>query len=368
MCDPQHKHILDVQQCSNCGQTLTQRHQTGEIISRQVLDLPPKIELIGTQYDAPVYQCSCGCKTHAEFPHAVEAPVQYGLRLYSWLFHMREQMLLPYERITVFFKDVIGIDISPATIQRAQRSAYQQLEGFEQQLIARLIEEHAVGADETGFRVLKQRYCLHVASTPQLTYYAVHPKRGYEGMKSLGVLEYFQGRLIHDFLKSYYQFDGCEHGLCNQHHLRDLKAVDELGNQSWALHMAQLLRKMLRARHEHERNATTPSAQEIGAYHRKYNNILNTAKEENPLKPPPKKPKRGPVAKGKAGNLYERFRDRWGEMAAFFKDFRVPFTNNGPEQDIRMMNTPRAQLDRPRPRPGHRSPATGPRRPRVPAR
>ena len=139
--NPHYQHTLELEQCPECKQIMREENLTGEIISRQILDLPEQITLIRTQYDAPIYQCRCGCKTHAVFPHGVDAPVQYGPRLYSWLFHMREQMLLPYERITVFFKDLMGINLSPATIQRAQRSAYEKLEPFEEALISKLVKQ-----------------------------------------------------------------------------------------------------------------------------------------------------------------------------------------------------------------------------------
>ena len=47
--------------------------------------------------------------------------------------------------------------------------------------------------------------------------------------------------------------------------------------------------------------------------------------------------KRGRQKKGRARNLFERFRDKKKEILAFFEDFRVPFTNNQAEQDIRMI-------------------------------
>jgi len=43
---------------------------------------------------------------------------------------------------------------------------------------------------------------LHVASTPQLTFYAVHAKRGHAAMDVIGVLPQFRGRAIHDGLTS----------------------------------------------------------------------------------------------------------------------------------------------------------------------
>ena len=59
-----------------------------------------------------------------------------------------------------------------------------------------------------------------MASTKTATYYHVSPRR-----KSL--LDGLSGTVIHDHWKSYYNLDGVEHALCNQHHLRELKAIME---------------------------------------------------------------------------------------------------------------------------------------------
>ncbi|MDR2053980.1 MAG: transposase [Treponema sp.] len=63
--------------------------------------------------------------------------------------------------------------------------------------------------------------------------YYPHRKRGKEAMDEMGILSDACGVLIHDHWKAYYSYEGKMHGLCNAHHLRELTAAKE-GGQEWA--------------------------------------------------------------------------------------------------------------------------------------
>lgn len=97
--------------------------------------------------------------------------------------------------------------------------------------------------DESGIRVNGKLHWCHVASTQHLTSYGIHAKRGKEGINAMGILPSFQGRLIHDFFTPYFSC-GSQHALCNAHHLRELKFIEEVCHQDWAKHMANLLLKL----------------------------------------------------------------------------------------------------------------------------
>ena len=75
--------------------------------------------------------------------------------------------------------------------------------------------------DETGFRVNKKRWWLHVAATRCFTLYLAHPKRGKEATDAMEILPNFQGTSMRDSLASYLQYT-CLHALCGVHYLREL--------------------------------------------------------------------------------------------------------------------------------------------------
>ena len=77
-----------------------------------------------------------------------------------------------------------------------------------------------VHVDETGARSAGKLHWVHEASTETLTLYGLHERRGRQGIDALGVLPGFSGVCVHDGWAPYRAYTGCEHALCNGHHLR----------------------------------------------------------------------------------------------------------------------------------------------------
>ena len=107
--------------------------------------------------------------------------------------------------------------------------------------------------DETGLAIAGQRQWLHVACTPHLTHYAAHPKRGSAATTAIGILPHLRGIAVQDAWAAYWSAQ-CEHALCNAHHLRELTALVEQGDQPWAQDLQDLLRDIKR-RAAHARGA-----------------------------------------------------------------------------------------------------------------
>ncbi len=69
----------------------------------------------------------------------------------------------------------------------------------------------------------------------------MHEKRGVEATKEIGILPFFKGVAMHDGFSSYRQYEQCVHALCNAHHLRELRFIEEEHEQQWAGRMKTLL-------------------------------------------------------------------------------------------------------------------------------
>jgi transposase len=320
------KHVLTT--CPDCQHTLLQSPPL-RIVKRQVFDIPPpKIEV--TEHQAEVKYCTCCNKTvTALFPPGVRAPVQYGEVVRSWSIYYQYQQFIPEDRLQQLFSDLYGIQLATATLAGYNRIAFDALAPFEASILA-LVKTAAVkNLDETGFRVVGKTQWLHVASTKSATYYYVSPRR-----KSL--IDGLSGTVVHDHWKSYYNLLGVEHGLCNQHHLRELKAVIEHDKESWASEMMRLLRVALRCRHFHTNKAIP--AERIKWLIKIYDKIIKQGLVFHTAQTPlPCKGKQGRQPKRTGHNLLLRLFHYKQDVLRFLQDPAVPFTNNDAERDLRMM-------------------------------
>src|SRR3990172_248071 len=129
------------------------------------------------------------------------------------------------------------------------------LDPFEQALLELLPREPVVNADESGLRVGKSLNWLHSLSTPTLTWYGVHQKRGKEALDFFAILPKFPNILVHDCWKPYLDLP-CFHALCGAHLLRELIFIHEECKQSWAKKLADLLCDMNRQRDEQKLSAS----------------------------------------------------------------------------------------------------------------
>ncbi len=296
------------------------------------------MNVIFTEHRVESKKCPhCGKVNKGAFPDSIKFPIQYGPRLLSSLLYLRNYQLIPYERICDFVEDCYGIRISSATIKRAEKEFFQNLEPFEKAALDHLFASHFVHCDETGMRVIGKRWWLHVVSNNLWTYYFAHPKRGSEAMDALGFLPKYNGVVVHDGWASYNKYE-CEHALCNAHIKRDLTGVEENFEQQWAKKVNELLSEVKKYTDECREMEIPIDPVKVREFEEIYDEIIQEGIEENPPPDTSKQvKKRGKTAQTKAKNLLDRFIKYKEQILRFLNDLRVPFDNNQAERDIRMM-------------------------------
>ena len=339
--DPHHTLCHFPAHCPCCGEALADVAAT-DVERRQVFDLPPVVVEV-TEHQVGTKQCPrCGCATRGEFPAWVTQPVQYGFSLLSLLVYLVVFQMLPWKRTRELIADLYGVEIGGGTLATAVERCFHGLAATAARIREAIRQAKVVGFDETGVRIDGKLFWWHTASTPELTQYHVHAKRGREGIDAGEILPEFLGRAIHDAWSPYAAYR-CAHGLCNAHHLRELVYLFEREGQEWAAELSEVL-VLAHLRVEEARAA---GAQELDAVTRdtiaaEYRRLVALGWEANPAAAVPTDganagKKRGRLAQSKARNLLSRLEQHQRETLAFIDDFEVPFDNNQAERDLRMM-------------------------------
>ena len=323
--------------CTACGAAMMPAMSAGHS-ARQVFDLPDPRPLVVTEHRAHDCVCAgCGVRNRASFPDGVNAPVQYGPRIASFVVYLLHYQLLPEDRLAELMADLFGIKLVAATIAQMGRNCAVRLQDFVatvRGLVAGAAVKHM---DETGFRIGGKTQWLHVACTAWLTFYRVCARRG-------SLLADVAGIVVHDHWKPYYTMPDVLHALCNAHHLRELKALIDIEKEAWARKMHRLLRRACHAVNLARERGSPLKPRLIALIGRRYDAFvaegLALHEAQAPLRPddaPLGRKRRGRKARRTGHNLLLRLANRREDVLRFLADPNVPFTNNLAERDVRMM-------------------------------
>jgi transposase len=323
------------ERCGGCGGGLEDAELFG-VERRQVFDLPLETRLVVCEHRASRRRCDCGTVSVGVFPEQVRAPAQYGPRLRAFVLYLVVYQHVPYDRIRRLLADRYGAFVSTGTLQAIVAAGAAGLEPFLEQVRCRLIDSPVVHLDETGARAEGRLHWVHEATTATLTLYRLHQRRGKEGIDALGVLPNFKGVAVHDGFTPYRGYSDCRHALCNAHHIRELAAVEEQGNQPWAGELACLLIELndtVEASKQAGQSSLEPAT--LARCLRRYRQLIAAGYASNPE--PERTGKRGRPKQGKTRSLLLRLDHYQDDVLRFTSDFDVSFDNNLAERDIRMI-------------------------------
>jgi transposase len=333
---PDHIVTHSVDTCTKCGHPLNEA-QVQSYDRRQIMDLLAKMEV--TEHRAETVSCPhCTHVNQASFPAEVPYSVQYGNRLKTFASYCDVYQLLPSERVRELLFDLTGHGLSEGTLYNINQHLYEQLLPYEENVKSLLLASPVLHSDESGLRVSGKNHWLHVASTDAGTLYTVHAKRGKEGIDAADILPEYEGTSVHDGWYSYWRYDKCRHALCNVHHERELCAVTENTGQPWAKEMVDLLHEIKKAVQTSTRLGHPQLDSAVLAdFESRYDVIIQQGLALNPPPVPSADKKRGKPKQSKEKNLLDRLDQNRSAVLLFMHDFRVPYSNNQGEQDVRMI-------------------------------
>lgn len=325
----------NVEQCQSCNHDLS-AIESIDFTARQECDIPP-IKPIITEHRMVSKKCpKCKKVNVAEGPNELTQPIQYGPRISAVAAYLHYYQLLPIKRSQELFVDLFFLPMSQGTLINMYEAVYAQLEVSDNQIRNILLKSPSLNCDETSMYINGKIQWLHVASNEDATSYFIHQKRGTLAINAMNLLPHYTGTMVHDYWTPYFTYEQGSHALCNAHHLRELRAMHENHEQSWAQKMRLLLLQANKAVIECKDAGQLELPRDLlRVFDANYDAIIKTAQSQIPdIKI--KSGKRGKTKQHPAKNLLDRLTLKKAETLRFMHDFNVPFTNNQAERDIRM--------------------------------
>jgi len=324
-------------QCAGC-------EHAGECASRLTpgpsrYEVDIVIQTKTTQHQVLKVDCPLtGGVIQGTFPETITSTVQYGVNIEAMAVSLVTVGMVSIERTHEMMSDVFGISISTGTIAGMVSHCAKKVQPTVAGIKEALKDQPLLGLDETGISINGETYWAHVAATNDMTYISVSAKRGKEGMDAGGILPAYTGRVMHDCPGPYFKYEDVLHALCNAHVLRELIAVIQNTEQAWAQDMIDMLICMKLDKEELilHNQWEAPQAK-IEEYTKAYDEILEEARQLNPIPPPPVGSKTGRPKKGKVRALIDRMAKHKGSYMMFYTDFSVPFDNNEAERSFRLL-------------------------------
>ena len=319
-------------ECGACGTGLGTAPVVGDPVRRQVFDLP-EIRPVVTEHRMHRKACACGAVTTAVAPDGVAAPACYGPNLQALAAYLVVFQHLPIERAAGLLSDVCGTGVSTGWMCNVIGRVAGLLTDVENLIKTLLTLVHVLHVDETSVNINGAKQWLHVASTPDLTAYHLHPSRGREAIDDFGILGAYQGVAVHDCWAAYAGYDNCHHAFCGAHIVRELTAAAEThADQDWPTAAIEALTDLNAAAHQaRDKHLKRIPAKIAEPLLDKYKHAILCGLAAHPRAPGRKQ--------SKTRNLLERLKGNDEQVLRFTRDLRVSFTNNQAERDLRPAKT-----------------------------
>lgn len=216
--------------CSCCGLPLSgldpnpERHQVTEL---------PEVRPLVTEFQLHSLRChGCGSTTKATFPKGVSHR-SFGPRLTAFVAWLAGKFHLSHRDITEVLCEGFGIQMALGSVSNCQDQVSMALSAPVKQIAKQVEVSRCVHADETGFRLHKERGWLWVAVADGCTFFLLHDSRGACAAKYL--LGEFDGYLVSDRWRAYDGHPLGKRQVCWAHLARQFAGMAEASGQMAAV-------------------------------------------------------------------------------------------------------------------------------------
>lgn len=309
---------------------------TGRLIRKQLILLHVTAEVV--EYVTPEFRSQAtGQRVHAAFPQGMKDEVNYDGSVKAAAYLLNNECYVSIDKTRTFLQEISDgkIDLSNGMICSLSRQFSEKTREERNQIFLELLASPTLHADFTFGRVNGKQAAVMVSTTPDLVLYQAREKKGHEGVKGSPV-ELYQGIIISDH-ESTFQNYGNLHQECMVHVERYLKSSME--NEPTLTWNRQMLEWVQSAIHYWKEIHGTGIVDEkkIQEFDKRYDEILQKAKEEYEYEPPSEYFREG-------YNCYKRMESDKQDYVLFLHDPTVAPTNNLAERNGRKFKRKASQV------------------------
>lgn len=292
-------------------------------VVRYVLDLETKV--VATK--VLIYPDSNG---KYQIPEGLNAEVSYGGYIKAIVSYLYGEGVVANDRICDFINslshDVLGM--SGGTVYSICRRFSELCREEETTIRGDLLNSEVLCTDATEVSESGKKRYIRNFSNERSVLYCYMERKNLAALKELDILTRFTGIFEHDHETALYHF-GTGHGECNVHLCRYLIKNTEETKNRWSRDMMNFLNGLNEARKQAVASGKMFFLpEELARYEARYEAILADADRQ-------KASTRGKVARAEEKALINRLRKYKQNHLLFLYDFRVPYSDNTSERDLR---------------------------------
>lgn len=296
----------------------------GKYISKYVLDF--EVNVVAKEYR--FYPDENG---KYNIPAEYRSDVIYGNNIKSAAVEMYCEDVVANDKIAEFLNSLTHnkLNISTGSVYNFIRTFSEKAEDAIETIRNKLLDSDVVYTDATSTSMNGKEVYIRNHSTNDAVLYCPMYSKSKSALASTEVLNKFAGILVHDHETVMYHF-GTGHSECNAHILRYLKKNSEETGNKWSKDMASFLAGINNAKKAAVTAGKTGfSDVEYERYSNRYNEIIAEGRKQ-------KGNTRGTIAYREETALINRMEKYKDAHLMFAKNFKVDFTNNLSERDLRI--------------------------------
>ena len=321
---------------------------SSEYVSRYTIDLEMKVVITEHRY------------LKGKIPEELYNEVSYGNGIKAQTVLLMNEGIVAHKRLSDIIRSMTFqvVNLSTGTMSKFQSDFAKRLtESGELQAIKQdLLNGEVLNTDDTPIRVLERivyseddsisepigyergekkslRATIRTHSNEKSTLYTANPKKDRKGIERDGILPLYMGTLCHDHESKFYNY-GKNNATCGIHLVRDLKGLSDSYNCPWAFLMRQFVLDMNRQKNtDLAANRVSCAKEQLESFEQEYDRLISEGRQ---IQTQLNKECWGYDEFNAMLNRLTDFKDSY---MLFMRDYKVPFTNNLAERDLRSEKT-----------------------------